>query len=129
MLKELRLLKSHKKRQLYNDGVASIYSVTNIAAPGNKSKDGLEIKAVDLRYSEEVVGITRFYNAKQAKITIHKLLRLPRRDIVSPLDVIIPIDDVQYTIVQIQYPQDVFPESMDLSLERIDSKYDINEST
>jgi len=50
---------------------------------------------------------------------------MPRVTDVSTQDVVIPTDGEQYKIVQVQYPEDVYPPVMDLSLERIDAAYDI----
>ncbi len=107
------------KQQTYNDGVATVYSVENIAEPGNKAEEGLVVKIEKLRYSEEKVGIIRFYNAMQVKMKVDRLLRFPRIDTVTSSDVIKPTDDKEYKILQVQYPKDVYPPSMDLALERI----------
>jgi hypothetical protein len=114
-----------KKTQTFNDGVAKIYKVDNISAPGNLPKQGLVVKHEKLRYSEEKVGITRFYSGMQAKIKIDSLLRFPRINSVKSLDILIPNDGNQYKIAQIQYPQDIYPPSMDLSLERLEEAYEI----
>ena len=38
-----------QKPQTFNDGVANIYSVGNIASPGGMPKDGLTLKVEALR--------------------------------------------------------------------------------
>lgn len=115
------------KTQTFNDGTADIYKVENVAAPGNKPKEGLLLKVRNLRYKERTVGMGRFWTAMQNQTKINRLLRMPKLDSVSTLDVAIPTDGKQYRIIQIQYPEDVFPPVMDLSLERIDAGYDITE--
>lgn len=114
-----------QQTQTYNDGVVSIYKVDNIAETGNKPKDKLTIKVSLLHYEERIVGMSRFWTAKQANAKVDMLLRTPQLRNVSTQDVAIPIDGRQYKIVQIQYPKDVEPPSMDLSLERIEAKYEI----
>jgi len=65
--------------------------------------------------------------AKQASATIHMRVRCHRRDDVTTHDVVSLRDGKQYDIVQIQYPPDIFPRMMDLSLERRADKYDVVE--
>lgn len=110
--------------QPFKDGVVKIYKVTNISLPGNMPKDGLVIKN-NLRYDERTVGMSRFWTAMQAQVKVEQLLRVPRLNTISTQDIAIPIDGEQYKIIQIQYPQDAEPPCMDLSLERIDSDYEI----
>ena len=114
-----------QKNQTFNDGVANIYSVGNIAPPGGMPKDGLTKKESNIRYKERTVGMSRFWTAMQVNAKIGRLLRMPRVTDVSTQDVVIPTDGEQYKIVQVQYPEDVYPPVMDLSLERIDAAYDI----
>lgn len=116
------------KTQVFNDGIAEIYSVKNIAPPGNKVKMGLTIKVGPLRYEERTVGMSRFLLAKQDMTLIEQLLRLPRINFVSRNDVVIPTDGKQYKIVQVQYPPDIEPPCMDLSLERLEVAYEIGTS-
>ena len=112
--------------QVFNDGIANIYVVSNIAQKGNMPKDGLTVKVGSLRYEERTVGMSRFWAASQENTKIERILRFPRIDFVYRDDVVVPIDGKQYKIVQIQYPPNVEPPSMDLSLERIEVAYDIS---
>lgn len=113
-----------QKTQTFNDGVVNIYSVGNIAVPGNMPKDGLTIKVSLLRYEERTVGMGRFWTAKQAAVKIDQLVRTPQLRSVSTQDVAVLIDGEQYKIAQVQYPKDVEPPSMDLSLERLEVAYE-----
>ena len=113
------------KTQTFNDGVVNIYTVGNIAPAGNMPKEGLTLKVSPLRYEERVVGMGRFWTAKQVNARIDRIIRVPRVDGVSSQDVAIPIDGEQYEIKQVQYPPDIEPPSMDLSLERLVQAYDI----
>jgi len=112
------------KTQSYNDGVVVVYAVENIAQPGSMPADKITQKE-SLRYDERTVGLNRFYAAMQNNVNIKYVLRCPRIRSVSTLDVAVPNDGKQYKIVQIQYPQDVEPPSMDLTLEELTPVYDI----
>lgn len=114
-----------QKQQTFNDGVVKIYSTENTSEPGNKPKEGLALKET-LCYEERVVGIKRYYAAMQNNVRIDMVLRCPIRRNVGTQDIAIPIDEEQYKIKQVQYPPDVMPKSMDLSLERVDEKYELN---
>lgn len=114
-----------KKVQTFNDGIVNIYSVENIAEPGNMLKEGLTLKVGPLRYKERTVGMSRYWAAMQTQARIDTVLRIQRVRSVSVQDIAVPNDGEQYKIKQIQYPEDVVPAVIDLSLERIDAKYDI----
>lgn len=114
-----------QKIQTFNDGVVNIYSVDNIAEPGSMPKKGLTLKVGPLRYKERTVGMGRYWTAMQAQARIDMVLRVQRIRSVSTQDIAVPNDSEQYIIKQIQYPEDIIPAVMDLSLERIDAKYDI----
>ncbi|NTV91187.1 MAG: hypothetical protein HGA22_12640 [Clostridiales bacterium] len=111
------------KTQAYNDGVCSIYSVGNTADPGNMPKQGITIKEGPLRFEERTVGMSRFWNAKQAAVKIDRLIRMPKLISVSSQDIAVFPDGSQYEIKQVQYPPEVVPPSMDLSLERVVKNY------
>lgn len=112
--------------QSFNDGVVNIYIVDNVAEAGNLPKQVLTIKVSVLHYEERTVGMSRFYTAMQNQVKVEQMLRVLRIDSVSTQDVAIPKDGKQYEIVQIQYPKDVEPPVMDLSLERLEVDYEIN---
>ena len=50
------------KFQKFNDGIADIYSVENIAEKGDRPKERLKIK-YHLRFGYSVIGIKRNYEA------------------------------------------------------------------
>lgn len=110
--------------QQFNDGIVDIYSVQNIAEPGNMPKDGLKIKISNLRYEERTVGMGRYWTAAQAQVRIEQLLRVPRISSVSTQDIAI-VNGQQYKIVQIQYPPGIEPSCMDLSLQRLEASYEV----
>lgn len=114
-----------KQTQVFNDGIVKIYSVVDKAEVGNTPKDELTLKVGPLRYEERIVGMSRFWTAKQAQVKVDRMIRTPKLSMVSTQDVAILIDGEQYEIVQVQYPKDVEPPSMDLSLERLEAAYEI----
>lgn len=115
------------KQQQYNDGILKVYKVENVALPGNMPKQKLTLKIdYPLRYAELKVFDSKFWAASQDNTKIERLVRLPKVDQIGRDDMIIPVDGKQYKIVQIQYPIDVLPKSMDLSLERLEVAYEVN---
>lgn len=120
-------MKLPTQTQAFNDGVAKFYSVGNIAQPGNMPKDGIALRLNNpLPYEERTVGMSRFWTAKQEQTKIERLLRFPKVNNVRREDIVIPIDGEQYRIVQVQYPPNMEPLCMDLSLERLEVAYEIN---
>lgn len=111
--------------QTFNDGVLTVYKIDNIAAPGDRRKDGLKLKFESIPYEERTVGVTRFIANLQEQSVIEQLLRIPRVNGIAREDVVIPIDGEQYRIKQVQAINNVEPKCFDLSLERVSVKYDI----
>lgn len=114
-----------QQTQTYNDGVLNVYAISNTAASGDKPKDTATLKVGGLRYDERTVGMSRYWIAMQAQEKIDLLVRAPRIDSVNSKDIVVPNDGYQYRIKQIQYPKEVLPKSMDLSLERLESHYEV----
>ena len=108
-----------KQPQTFNAGVVNIYTVGNTATPGSMPQEGLTLKVGPLRYKERTVGLNRFWAALQNQARVDLLLRVSQIREVSTHDIAIPNDGKHYDIVQIQYPEDIEPPVMDLSLERI----------
>lgn len=117
-----------RKIQTFLDGTCAIYQVKNSAPRAAKPVPQLIQKPKHplLRYARRTVGISRFWNAHQQNVSIDRLIRTPRHEDVSTQDVAILENGMQYDIVQVQYPEDVTPPCMDLSLQRRTSNYDIN---
>ena len=114
-----------KKTQTFNDGVLDIYLVDNVSQEGNMPIDKLTLKIGALRYENRKVGMSRFWIAQQATAKIDKMVRVPKLKITSQ-DVAL-IDGDQYRIMQTQDVDDVSPVSMDLSLERLEVKFEVEE--
>lgn len=111
--------------QPLNDGLVTIYTVTDSAAAGSAPKEAIT-KKVLLRYHRRTVGIQRQYLAMQANARVDLLLRCPYRPEVSTLDVAVPtLDSRQYRITAVQVPEDIRPPMMDLTLERLEVDYDL----
>ena len=114
------------KQQMFNDGVLKIYKDNNIADPGDRPKEELELKYTNsIPYEERTIGINRFYSGKQNQTIIEQLLRIPRVNGINRNDIVIPNDGQQYRIEQIQSINDLSPKSLDLSLEKVGVDYNI----
>lgn len=109
--------------QSFNDGVLTVYRLEDAAQPGRKPDTQLVEKVPLLRYAERIVGMNRYWSGLQNKVRVDWMVRTQRLDIVSTQDVVIRQDGEQYRIVQIQYPRDIAPRCMDLSLERVVERY------
>lgn len=109
--------------QTFNDGIVTVYAVSDTAQPGYKPKQEL-VQKVALRFSERRLGIERYYKGRQNQIDISRVVRTPRFIQVSNQDVAI-IQGVQYRIDLVQHTFDVYPPSMDLTLVKIQQEYEI----
>lgn len=107
----------------FNDGICDICRIHNIAEPGEQPRDGLFRVYAAVRYAERVVGYRRYYTAMQTNVRIDFVLRMLRLDDVRVFDVV-TIGDEQYRIEQIQHVPDLRPCVMDLSLHRLERKYE-----
>ena len=111
----------------YNDGVVTVYAVTDAGPPGGLPVEKPVKKAV-LRYEERRLGLQRYYEGKQNQVEVERVLRTPRRKGVSSQDLAVTEDGQQYRIDLVQSATDVYPPSMDLTLTRITQKYDVSNS-
>ena len=110
--------------QQYNDGVVDFYAVENIAEPGYKPKEGLKFK--ERLYFETLrAGIDRIYAGKQNQAEIESVIRVQKRDTISSQDVAVLNNGKQYGVETVQDVTDVWPPSMDVTLKRIEQKYEI----
>lgn len=109
--------------QQYNDGVVTIYSVTDAAAPGRQPKEELAEKYV-LRFQERALGINRLYLSRQNHAQIDRVIRVQRVG-VSSQDVAITHDGKQYRVDTVQAVMDAYPPSLDLSLRAIEAKFEV----
>lgn len=106
------------KQQTYNDGVVVIYDAQNASTPGRKPVLQLA-KKLSLRYKERTVGVTRHFTALQAEVKIDRVIRCQLHKGVTTQDIAQPNGGRYYRIVLIQYPEDIEPPVMDLTLQEV----------
>lgn len=110
--------------QSYRDGVVRIYTVTDGVAPGYQPRPVLTLLET-LFYQERRVGLQRYYAGRQAQVEVERVIRTQLRPAVNPQCVAVTEDDEQYGIELVQQVQDVYPPSIDLTLVRIEQKYEV----
>lgn len=117
---------SNEITQPFNDGIVDFYRVENIAEPGREPKEGLQLKAT-LRFELQRLGINRLYLSRQNQAEIEEVLRVPRDIAISNQDIAIinNSNKKQYMVDSVQVVLDVWPESMDIALRRIEQNYEI----
>ena len=115
--------------QCFDDGVVTVYAVTDAAAPGYQPKPQLvqPPKAV-LRYEEQRLGIQRYYDALQNQIQVERVIRTPRHGQITNQDVAVTEDGRQYRIDLVQTVANVYPPSQDLTLAKITQAFDVSDS-
>lgn len=84
----------------FDDGILTIYEVTNTAEPGNKPKEGLFEKFKSY-FGYLDIGVTRFYEALRANQSIEAVVNIPEWQSVSVNDVAV-IGEQQYQIGFVQ---------------------------
>lgn len=107
---------SKRPAEVYNDGVAEIYSVTDGAQAGLLPRPVRSLKE-RLPYQERRLGIQRNYAAAQNQIKVERVIRVPRP--LAPItsqDVAVTEDGQRYRIDLVQEVLDVWPRSLDLTL-------------
>lgn len=105
--------------QRYNDGVVRIYSVEDTAAPGYAPVETPTLK-ITLRYEERRLGITRYFSGQQNQLQIDRVLRVQRAGKITSQDIAVTEDGQNYRVDLVQSVPDVWPESMDLTLSKIE---------
>lgn len=116
---------SDEVTQSFNDGLVKIYSVDDLADPGRLPLEVLSPK-VTARYEEQRLGLQRYYEGRQNQVQIERVIRMPSHKCVSTQDVAITEDGEQYRIDMVQTVQGVYPPAMDLTLAKIEQKYEVN---
>ena len=106
---------SNEVTQSYNDGVVTVYAVTDSARPGYQPVEQLTEK-IKLRYEEQRLGIQRYYDAMQNQIQVERVIRVPRAGQVTSQDVAETEDGRRYRIDLVQTVDGVWPPSQDLTL-------------
>ena len=106
----------HKITQSYNDGMLTVYTVSDEAAPGRQPVRRLT-ELVKLPYETRRVGIQRYYAAAQNQTKVQRVLRVPHS--VKPVTnrcLADTEDGSRYRIDLVQFVPDVYPPSDDLTL-------------
>lgn len=116
----------NKITQAFNDGIADIYAVMDISAPGAKPHKALAGKKVRVRYEERRLGISRYYSGRENQINISRVVRIPAAAKITNQDVLVDETGDQYRIDLVQRINDVYPHSLDLTLEKILQKYEVD---
>ena len=112
--------------QRYNDGIVRIYSVTDTAEPGYAPVETPTLK-ITLRYEERRLGITRYFSGAQNQMQIDRVLRVQRAGKVNTQDIAVTEDGQNYRVDLVQSVFDVWPESVDLTLSKIEQVIDLTE--
>lgn len=108
---------THEISQAYNDGVVTIYAVSDEALPGYRPVPK-EDPIATLRYAERKLGIQRYFQGQQNQIQIERVIRVPKSVKISNQDIAVTEDGEKYRIDLVQAVEDVFPESFDLTLSK-----------
>lgn len=106
----------------FNDGVAFFFSVENASEEGDRAKYKLVPKA-KVRFEYRTVGLQRFFDAAQVKVTVAKVIVTPLISSINPQDVV-TIGDNQYIIQMKQERYDTRPASMLLTLSETEEDYE-----
>ena len=112
--------------QRYNDGVVRIYSVEDTASPGYAPVETPTHK-IKLPYEERRLGITRYFSGAQNQMQIDRVLRVQRAGKVNTQDIAVTEDGQNYRVDLVQSVFDVWPESVDLTLSKIEQVIDLTE--
>ena len=110
--------------QSYRDGVVRIYTVTDAAEPGYQPKPTPTLVET-LFYAERRVGLQRYYTSRQAQVQVERVIRTQTRPSVNPQCIAVTEDGEQYGIDLVQQVADAYPASMDLTLTKIEQKYEV----
>lgn len=106
----------HKITQSYNDGMLTVYAVSDEAAPGRQPVRSLA-ELVKLPYETRRVGIQRYYAAAQNQTKVQRVLRVPHSGKPVTNRCLADTEDgSRYRIDLVQFVPDVYPPSDDLTL-------------
>lgn len=125
MSRKLPTRQTHEITQQFNSGIVAIYPIKDTAQPGRKPIETLGMKIVSLRYEELKLGINRHHLFLQDMVKIERVIRCPFRDDVSSQCVAVDETGKQYKIELAQLATGVWPKSMDLTLSRIEQKFEV----
>lgn len=103
--------------QTFNDGMVTIYTVTDGAASGYMPEPTLT-ELVKLPYQERKLGIKRYYSAKQNMIHAERVIRVPRSAAytINNQQIAKTEDGNKHRIDLVQIVPDVYPPCQDITL-------------
>lgn len=111
----------------FDDGILTVYNVTNTAQAGDRPVMGLEEKA-KYYFGYDRIGVTRYYLAMQANQEVSLVVNIPGWNDVKNTDIVI-IQDPEPLQYQVGMAQPELDENglriMKLTLERIGQKYEV----
>lgn len=113
----------HEITQAFNDGIAAICTVCDVAKPGYAPQEKLTEK-IRLRFAEQRLGIQRIYQSKQAQVEIVRVIRVPQAGAVSAQDVAV-LEGKQYHIDTVQKVIGAYPPCVDLALTKIEQEFEV----
>ena len=113
----------------FDDGILTMYEVTNIEENGEMPEKGL-VKKAESFFREETLGITRFYEALRSEQQIERVVVIHDDTIVSINDICTidtdPEDANQYAVRMVQKATDEEGlKILRISLERNGDNYEI----
>ena len=103
--------------QSYNDGVLTVYAVSDTAAAGRMPKK-TPTEKIPLRYAEQRLGISRYYSAKQNQTEVERVVRVPRTSAITNRDMVKTEDETYYGIEMVQSVDGIYPPSLDITLSK-----------
>lgn len=114
---------------MFDAGILTIHKLENISEKGRTPVYRLQPHISQHFYEERTVGVTRYYAAQKANVSVDKLVRIWRDGNVTAGDICVLEDKLQYRVGQIQqtYDDDGLAVT-DLSLERLERNYDAAEN-
>lgn len=105
---------NHKISESFNDGVISLFSTEDIAIVGRAPVKELTL-IYTLHFAEKRVGVTRYYQARQAQVEVDRVVRIQYVPGIHT-NIIAKINGKEYRIDQIQAVENVYPKCLDLTL-------------
>ena len=109
----------------FNDGIVSIYKVSNIAPKGDKPCEKL-VFYNKYCFADKTVGLNRYYEAMQNNVQISRSILIGANDFNISPQMVAVIGNTQYMIIQVQTVRDTRPPHLILSLSEVEMNYEIN---
>lgn len=112
----------------FDDGILTIYSVSNSAAPAKQPKYKLTEKA-KYYFNVGELGVTRYYTALQANQQIENVVNVPDWNDITTQDICALENGIKYKITMVQRLKDDNNLKITrLSLERLGDIYGLSDN-